>query len=421
MIFKPVIYISATKTFTMARPPRPRVVWKFLLLLRLSIYVVTHHIYPRASPPLYCTLLPQSSPVLPPGDLSFNSSTTHFLSLPSLLRPRRQKFKPPPLSLYSGHPPGGWLIALLLLSGDIESNPGPPTIKDPCGICSKSCKNHAIQCDFCNSWIHKKCSHINPSIWPILSNTSLTWECFNCGIPNFSNSFFDDLVTQPFTSNRFSPLSDLKPDSGPHFPPLPSFKPIKTSSPKKDSPQKKPSSLSSSPNSISSSPNAPPDPSNLSCNYTTKPTSTSTEPPLSQDRNSSSVTTTLIVNFQSLRNKIPIFNAYLSVAPADIILGTETWLHKHVSDAELMLDDYDLYRKERPGNSNSTCVEIETLTEDERRRKKVGGGVILAVKKSLASKPLNVSIRSESAYCQIPQAGKPPTIIGCVYRPLKTI
>ena len=107
----------------------------------------------------------------------------------------------------------------------------------------------------------------------------------------------------------------------------------------------------------------------------------------------------------------------MSVAPADIILGTETWLHKHISDAELMLDDYDLYQKERPGNSNSTCVEIETLTEDERRRKKVGGGVILAVKKSLASKPLNVSIRSESTYCQIPQAGKPPTIIGCVYRP----
>ena len=115
----------------MARPPRPRVVWKFLLLLRLSIYVVTHHIYPRASPPLYCTLLPQSSPVLPPGDLSFNSSTTHFLSLPSLLRPRRHKFKPPPLSLYSGHPPGGWLIALLLLSGDIESNPGPLPSKTP--------------------------------------------------------------------------------------------------------------------------------------------------------------------------------------------------------------------------------------------------------------------------------------------------
>ena len=82
-----------------------------------------------------------------------------------------------------------------------------------------------------------------------------------------------------------------------------------------------------------------------------------------------------------------------------------------------MLGDYDLYRKERPGNLNLTTEQIEALTEEERRRKKVGGGVILAVKKSLASKPINVSIRSESVYCQIPLAGKPPTIVGCVYRP----
>ena len=82
-----------------------------------------------------------------------------------------------------------------------------------------------------------------------------------------------------------------------------------------------------------------------------------------------------------------------------------------------MLGDYDLYRNERPGNLNLTTEQIEALTEEERRRKKVGGGVILAVKKSLASKPINVSIRSESVYCQIPLAGKPPTIVGCVYRP----
>ena len=49
---------------------------------------------------------------------------------------------------------------------------------------------------------------------------------------------------------------------------------------------------------------------------------------------------------------------------------------------------------------------------------KVGGGVILAVKKSLASKPLHVpNLKSESVYCQITRKGKPPTIIGCVYRP----
>ena len=49
---------------------------------------------------------------------------------------------------------------------------------------------------------------------------------------------------------------------------------------------------------------------------------------------------------------------------------------------------------------------------------KVGGGVLLAVKKTLASKPITVpNAKSESVYCQITQKGKPPTIIGCVYRP----
>ena len=77
-----------------------------------------------------------------------------------------------------------------------------------------------------------------------------------------------------------------------------------------------------------------------------------------------------MLNFQSLRNKIPTFSATLSVAHADIIFGTETWLHKHISDAELMLGDYDLYRKESPGNLNLTSDQIETLTEEESRGKK---------------------------------------------------
>ena len=99
----------------------------------------------------------------------------------------------------------------------------------------------------------------------------------------------------------------------------------------------------------------------------------------------------------------------MSVAPADIIFGTETWLHQHIRDAELYLSDYDLYRKERPGNAKLNLVDIGALSEEERRRKKIGGGVILAVKKSLASKPINVpSAKSESVYCQINQKGKPP-------------
>ena len=42
---------------------------------------------------------------------------------------------------------------LLLLSGDINLNPGPTV---PCCICSKSLRQKIIFCNKCHSWFHKK-------------------------------------------------------------------------------------------------------------------------------------------------------------------------------------------------------------------------------------------------------------------------
>ena len=47
---------------------------------------------------------------------------------------------------------------LILLSGDIQLNPGPTRmVKDPCAVCSKGCRTKAILCDCCESWYHTKC------------------------------------------------------------------------------------------------------------------------------------------------------------------------------------------------------------------------------------------------------------------------
>ena len=48
-------------------------------------------------------------------------------------------------------------IILLLLSGDIASNPGP--VKFPCGICNKPVRKNqrGIQCEDCIMWHHIKC------------------------------------------------------------------------------------------------------------------------------------------------------------------------------------------------------------------------------------------------------------------------
>ena len=84
---------------------------------------------------------------------------------------------------------------------------------------------------------------------------------------------------------------------------------------------------------------------------------------------------------------------------ADIIIGTETWLkpgedgHK---DSELMLDDYDIFRRDRPSR---------------------GGGVLIAVKKSLSCEHISSSKDSETIFCKVKLKGKRPLIIGSVYRP----
>ena len=49
------------------------------------------------------------------------------------------------------------IIRILLLSGDISTNPGP--VKYPCGKCSKPVKRNqrGIYCEDCTYWYHIKC------------------------------------------------------------------------------------------------------------------------------------------------------------------------------------------------------------------------------------------------------------------------
>ena len=57
------------------------------------------------------------------------------------------------------------LMMLLLLSGDIELNPGP--IKFPCGICQNAVRDgmRAVCCDECDVWYHVKCYSISPAVY----------------------------------------------------------------------------------------------------------------------------------------------------------------------------------------------------------------------------------------------------------------
>ena len=78
-----------------------------------------------------------------------------------------------------------YFITIIILSGDINLNPGPP--KDPCGICQKGVRKNqkGICCDLCYHWFHIKDSCIKMSIAEYeehCSNPALKWLCKCCSV-----------------------------------------------------------------------------------------------------------------------------------------------------------------------------------------------------------------------------------------------
>lgn len=71
----------------------------------------------------------------------------------------------------------------ILLSGDIELNPGPSrSYKYPCGVCSNPVKvnQKGICCDVCNTWLHIRCIGILDGEYCDLQALDDLWCCKRC-------------------------------------------------------------------------------------------------------------------------------------------------------------------------------------------------------------------------------------------------
>ena len=88
--------------------------------------------------------------------------------------PRKGGPNPPFFRYPSLRPPAGWLVARLLLSGDVERNPGPGK-KWLCTLCSLQIKKKSqtsIRCNHTTThWEHLTCTNITATQY------TNTWKC----------------------------------------------------------------------------------------------------------------------------------------------------------------------------------------------------------------------------------------------------
>lgn len=63
-----------------------------------------------------------------------------------------------------------------------ESLPGPSVIvEDLCKKCKTEFSDMLIQCDNCNSWLHRTCAGLTDNkLWKKFSKQSAKWYCGDC-------------------------------------------------------------------------------------------------------------------------------------------------------------------------------------------------------------------------------------------------
>ena len=107
----------------------------------------------------------------------------------------------------------------------------------------------------------------------------------------------------------------------------------------------------------------------------------------------------MLTNTRSTMNKLVELKDYVDQYKPDIIAITETWCASSVDDAEVSLNDYNLYRCDRKGTT--------------------GGGVLMYVHVSLRSvtcEPLAHLEIEEAVWCLATLRNQNKLLIGTIYR-----
>ena len=259
----------------------------------------------------------------------------------------------------------------------------------PCGSCKEevSDSDSGVQCDSCMQWFHAHCQNISSPQYAVYASLeSFSWVCLSCGSPNYSSGHIESLSSLP-VSNPFSVLesSDLSDDC------------IYLKTTIKDN------SSSTIPESYVFNPAA-----NDSCVSPTQPlTSTPkkvTERGTNPSINQFSKLKVICINCQSIQSaeKRARFYAFVDFHKPDIVIGTESWLHKDIPDCEVFpasLGFNPPIRKDRPGDTK-------------------GGGVFILVSQRLVvSEQPQLSANCEIVWAKVQVVGAKPLLIAAYYCP----
>ena len=219
-----------------------------------------------------------------------------------------------------------------------------------CGLAVKW-GQRGLACDNCDKWYHVSCMSISSGEYDILANKSTVWSCIKCDSSNHTTLY----NTLSASDNAFTSLNSISEDSI-TSPTATSFHigtPLASSSPKTSTNKKTPTNINS--------------------------------------------LRTVVVNFQSIKNKAPEVQVFLSNTEPDIIIGTETWLHPGVQSSEVIPPVYNTYRNDR----KSDCH----------------GGVLIAIKSNLISMPVYSSKTSELLCVKIETTKNKSLLVSSLYRP----
>jgi len=257
-----------------------------------------------------------------------------------------------------------------MLAHDTETNPGPAS-NDLCGICTNQVKwypERGIYCEECSTWFHAECQGLSTFMYQFHSDhPDESWECNNCGMPNFSSSLFESSSIADSNQSLHSLSSISSNSESVQSPGLHAHNPLHSSTPTK-----------------SRLPNT--NPRQHSANFHRK-----------QNLQHLKI---ISVNCQSVKKKNLGFMAMMYSVMPDIVLGNESWLKPHIKNSEVFPPEFDVYRHDR--------------------KRRTGGGVFILVSKKFKSHcPVELKSDSELLWVSIKQKGKKDLYVCSAYRPDK--